>query len=498
MVGSEPEEEHAFFAGDGEYAIEVISEIRHQERIEWLAQGRGEEPAEHTCTALLVHEPDNPFDPSAVSVSIDGVRVGYLPPAIASDMVVAMRACGIDRATCDAIIEGGWYRSAEDKGDFRVRLDLDSDFAPESVPLPEAVPQSQPGMADARPRPRNVVHDLVLGAAATVAMFVALGAVWLYMQSQSGVDRRFAVASSTAQVAEASPPRQRDRPETTALARAAPGSAGTVAPQVTRAVAAPDSTARAIAAGTSGGVNNPRAVIAAAEAANNTAAPLPPEPESAVPPSDGGVVRGGAGLTQTETASRAAPPASTAADHAVIAAVPAVVPEIDPPPHPAAPVAAAPVVEELDPSAAAAVFQSALPPLPKPPPPQAVPDDDGPSAPAAVATREPPQARGASASRKHEARRRLHDAQTRRALERPRAMRTKSSYSAHNGRRHRRTLQYWQETPSTPAPASAPRAVRAPAPLAPFDTRATRMIEGLAKEWSTQALPALRPPASSQ
>jgi hypothetical protein len=492
MVGSEPEEDHAFFAGDGEYAIEVISEIRHQERLEWLAQGRGEDPTEHTCTVLLVHEPDNPFDASAVSVSIDGVRVGYLPPAIASDMVAAMRAWGIDRATCDAIIEGGWYRSAEDKGDFCVRLDLDSDFAPESAPIPDAVPQSQPGVADARPRPRNVVHDLVLGAAATVAMFVALGAVWLYMQSQSGVDRRFAVASSTAKVAEASPPRQRDRPETTALARAAPGSAGTVQPQVTQAVTAADTTAHAIAAGTSGGVNNPR-VIAAAEAANNTAAPLPPEPESAVPPSDGGVVRGGAGLTQTETASRAAPPASTAADHAVIAAVPSVVPEIDPPPHPAAPVAAAPVAEELDPLAAASVFQSALPPLPKPVPPQAEHDRDGPSAPAAAESREPPQAREAVAVVKRDARS-GGNARTRRALARSR----NSGHS--NNRLKRRPVQY-QSDPPRPAqyrryPPPAAQAGPATAPRmqvgAPFNSAATQMIEGLAKEWSTVAPPRQR------
>jgi hypothetical protein len=487
MVGSEPEDDYAFFAGDGEYAIEVISEIRHQDRLEWLAQGRGEDPAEHTCTALLVHEPDNPFDASAVSVSIDGVRVGYLPPAVASDMVVAMRAWGIDRATCDAIIEGGWYRSAEDKGDFCVRLDLNSDFAPESVPIPDAVPRSQPGIADARPRPRNVVYDLVLGAAATVAMFVALGAVWLYMQSQSGVDRRFAVASSTAQVAAVSPRRERDRSETTVLPRAAAGSAATVAPQVTRAVAAPETTARAIAASSGDHGNNPRAV-AATEAAANTASPLRPEPESALPPSSGGAVRGGAGPAQTETASRATLPG-----HELIAALPAVAPEVDPPPHRPAPVAAIPVAEEPDPAAAAPVFQSALPPLPKPAPPQAEHDGDGPSAPAAGESRDPPQAREAVAVAKRDARS-GGNARIRRAL-----ARSRNSVRSNN-RLKRRPAQYRSDPPRParyrryPPPAAQAGPATAP-PMqvgAPFNSAATRMIEGLAKEWSTVAPPGQR------
>jgi hypothetical protein len=496
MVGSDPEDDYAFIAGDGEYAIEVVSESRHQGRLEWLAQGRGEDPAEYTCTALLAHEPDNPFDPSAVSVSIDGVRVGYLPPTVAGDMVVAMRTLGIDRATCDAIIEGGWYRSAEDKGDFCVRLDLSSDFVPES----DAVPRSQPGIADAHPRPRNVVHDLVLGAAATVAMFVALGTVWLYMQSQSGVDRRFAVASSTAQVAAVSPPRQHDRPEPTALARAAAGSAGTVASQATPAVAASETTARAIAAGSSDGVNNPRAVIVAVEAADNTAAALPPEPETAVAPSGGSLALGGPGPTQVEAASRVTLPASTAAeaDHAVIATLPAVAPEIDPPPHRPAPVAAAPVAQELDPSAAVPVFQSALPPLPRPAPPQAEHDGDGPSVPAAVESREPPQAGEAVAVAKRDARS-SGNARTRRALARSRnAVRS-------NDRLKRRPVQYRPDPPrpaqyrrypppaAQAGPASAPRMQVG----APFNSAATQMIEGLAKEWSTQALP-VAPPRQRQ
>jgi hypothetical protein len=495
MVGSEPEDDYAFIAGDGEYAIEVVSEIRHQERIEWLAQGRGEEPAEHTCTALLVHEPDNPFDASAVSVSIDGVRVGYLPPAVASDMVVAMRTWAIDRATCDAIIEGGWYRSAKDKGDFCVRLDLNSDFAPESAPIRDAIQPPQPDIED--PRPRNLVRDLVLGAAATVAMFVALGAVWLFVQSEAGVHRRYAV-SATPQVAAVSPHDQRERAGTTALASGSPRSAGTAQPQAAPAVAPPDTTARTIAAGSSDGMNNRPAVIAAVEAVDRAAAPLPAEPELAVPSSGGGLALDGPGPTQAEAASPAAPPASAAANHEVIAALPAVAPEIDPPPHRPAPVAAAPVAQELDPSAAPPVFQSALPPLPKPAPPQAEHDGDGPSAPVAVQNGEPPQAREAVAVAKRDARP-GGNGRSRRAL-----ARSRNSVRS-NSRLKRRPVQYRPDPPrpaqSRRYPPPAAQAGPASAPRmqvgAPFNSAATQMIEGLAKEWSTQVLP-VAPPRQRQ
>jgi hypothetical protein len=488
MVGSEPEDDTAFIAGDGDYAVEVVSEIRHQERLEWLAQGRGEEPAEYDCTALLVHEPDNPFDPNAVSVSIDGVRVGYLPPNVAAGMVAAMRASGIDRATCDGIIEGGWYRNADDKGDFCLRLDINADFARafSSIPLADrAPPLPIPAVAPANAR--NTVYDLVLGAAATVAMLAALGAVWLFVQSESAADRHIAVASPP-EVAAASPPVPRDWTETTALAVGPARSSATGRTQATAALGALDKPARPIAAGSAPDVSKGRAAVAATEAANDAAALASAKPASALPSSKGNAAVG-APPSRAEIVSRGTltAPAAAAANRAAIAPAPLVVPEIDPLLHRAVSVTAAPVAVELDPVAAAAIFQSALPPLPKPAPPKAAPDADGSSEPAVIASREAPEGRAAAASRKRDARARAN-ARARRALTRSRAAKARSRYSTRYTRRQRQTVEYGQE--AAPTPQAAPAAAPAPPPRAPFNSMANQMIQGLAKEWSTQALPA--------
>jgi hypothetical protein len=159
MSSSETPYDIEHIAGDGEYAVEVVSGSRHQDRLEWLAQGRGEEPKEYACTAVLTHEPDNPFDANAVSVSILGVRVGFLSRDAAAGVVVAMDTGGFEQASCDAIIEGGWYRNAEDKGDFCVMLDANPDFVPSEFPpaddsLLEAAalpaPTSRPGVQTLR------------------------------------------------------------------------------------------------------------------------------------------------------------------------------------------------------------------------------------------------------------------------------------------------------------------------------------------------------------
>jgi hypothetical protein len=44
--------------------------------------------------ALLEPEPENPHDPSAVRVSIDGQAVGYLARELAADLQPALRALG--------------------------------------------------------------------------------------------------------------------------------------------------------------------------------------------------------------------------------------------------------------------------------------------------------------------------------------------------------------------------------------------------------------------
>jgi len=186
MSSSETPYDIEHIAGDGEYAIEVVSGSRHQDRLEWLAQGRGEEPKEYACTAVLTHEPDNPFDANAVSVSILGVRVGFLSRDDAASFVSAMDTWDFEQASCDAIIEGGWYRHAEDKGDFCVMLDANPDFVPAELPLADDSVLEAAALPAAMAHPRSGfdIRSMGLGAIATIAMLAVVGAV-LWMMPQA-------------------------------------------------------------------------------------------------------------------------------------------------------------------------------------------------------------------------------------------------------------------------------------------------------------------------
>lgn len=63
---------------DGTRKLSVVGESHYQETLASLsaAPSRGEH--RYDCTALLVLEPDNPHDPNAVMVQVDGECVGYL------------------------------------------------------------------------------------------------------------------------------------------------------------------------------------------------------------------------------------------------------------------------------------------------------------------------------------------------------------------------------------------------------------------------------------
>jgi hypothetical protein len=183
MAGSETPDGIEFIAGDGDYAIEVISGSRHQDRLEWLAQGRDEDPKDYACVAVLTHEPDNPFDSNAVSVSILGVRVGFLPRDVAADFVDAMEDWDFEQASCDAIVEGGWYRNADDKGDFFVRLDANPDFAPADTRIVSEARAGGAMMVAAEPRRSGFdIRSTAYGAVAMVTMLALLGVVWMVAQ----------------------------------------------------------------------------------------------------------------------------------------------------------------------------------------------------------------------------------------------------------------------------------------------------------------------------
>jgi hypothetical protein len=199
MVGSQSGGDPAHIAGDGDYAIEVVSESRHQDVLEWIVQGRGEEPADHVCMALLALERGDSGTSPVVSVSIRGVQIGHLPPEAADGLIESMQIWGFARATCEAVIEGGWYRSAEDKGDFSVWLDAHPDFTPVADPgAVDLAPALPVAIAVPNANARKTGRDLVFGALATFALMGVIGIVWLVVDQRNEpmFGNRVAVSSS--------------------------------------------------------------------------------------------------------------------------------------------------------------------------------------------------------------------------------------------------------------------------------------------------------------
>lgn len=113
--------------GDGHCGMRVAGTSHHQSELETLAGGRTSESAHQKCTALLLPEPDNPYDPDAVAVYIvaNGAKtgIGYLPHDIAPLFNQSLSVEGFSAAGCQAKIVGGWHSEDGDDGYFGVRLD---------------------------------------------------------------------------------------------------------------------------------------------------------------------------------------------------------------------------------------------------------------------------------------------------------------------------------------------------------------------------------------
>ena len=75
--------------------------------------------------------PDNRYDPAAIAVEIQRLQVGYLrrTDAVAYRATVEEARIGEGRATCEAIIRGGWDRGRGDVGAFGVVLLLPETWA---------------------------------------------------------------------------------------------------------------------------------------------------------------------------------------------------------------------------------------------------------------------------------------------------------------------------------------------------------------------------------
>jgi hypothetical protein len=65
----------------GSRLVNVAGESHYQDALRAIAGASDEPQVRHATEAALVPEPDNPHDPNAVRVEIDGRYVGYLPRA---------------------------------------------------------------------------------------------------------------------------------------------------------------------------------------------------------------------------------------------------------------------------------------------------------------------------------------------------------------------------------------------------------------------------------
>lgn len=106
--------------------VEVVGEAYYQVALERVAGGRSPDSADLEVTATLLPEPDNPYDPNAIAVRIDGATVGYMSREDAIDygpVVQRLAAMGCVGA-CQARIKGGWDRGNGDRGHFGLVLAL--------------------------------------------------------------------------------------------------------------------------------------------------------------------------------------------------------------------------------------------------------------------------------------------------------------------------------------------------------------------------------------
>jgi hypothetical protein len=108
--------------GDGAFAFPVVGLSHHQAVLERIAGGRSQNGVKKFCAALLIPEPDNPYDSDAVAVYIGREQAGYLSRGVAPEFLEALEHAGFGRAACEAVVVGGWDHGPRDRGDFSVRL----------------------------------------------------------------------------------------------------------------------------------------------------------------------------------------------------------------------------------------------------------------------------------------------------------------------------------------------------------------------------------------
>lgn len=107
------------------FAVYVVGESHYQAALERLCGGRCSDGYNIETAAVLVANPDNPYDSNAVEVRISDDLVGHLARDVAANVspVLLKKSPPQSRAVF-ARITGGWDRGNGDVGYFGVQLSM--------------------------------------------------------------------------------------------------------------------------------------------------------------------------------------------------------------------------------------------------------------------------------------------------------------------------------------------------------------------------------------
>lgn len=104
------------------YPMEVVGESNYQNAFVAICGRHSREGHDLDVTAVIALEPSNKYDPNAVSVSVEGFKVGYIARDQNQRIGDALRSAGVESAQCRARIQGGWRTNQHDEGHFGIRL----------------------------------------------------------------------------------------------------------------------------------------------------------------------------------------------------------------------------------------------------------------------------------------------------------------------------------------------------------------------------------------
>lgn len=126
----------------GRHDLEVVGESQYQDNLWRMIGGRRDDRVRVEVQAVLLAEPDNPYDPNAITVLIDGAKVGYLCREDAKAYRPGLLALGARHRALIAlagVVVGGGMRQ-DGPGLLGVRLSHDpADFGlTEIAPPPPA------------------------------------------------------------------------------------------------------------------------------------------------------------------------------------------------------------------------------------------------------------------------------------------------------------------------------------------------------------------------